>query len=297
MSADGYVLPGLPETVLHNRAGLTDPSALAVLEREATVLAMIDMADNGVPRTFDRSHLCALHGRLFGAVYEWAGRMRDERYRLSDGTQIDRVDRLEKGGSLFAAASEIGPRLDRLAGAVDAAAGLEEAGRFAQFGAGVLAELNFIHPFREGNGRTQRCFVDELARAAGHELDWAVVDAERNLAASAASVAGDQAQLFAMVQDAVMPERRALLREAMGALAAGADRWVIEAGLARRSLRSDERAEGTLVDVTEQAALVMTSDNELVVGPRDALEDVPLRGVPATLVGALYDEDEPGMTF
>ena len=297
MTVDGYVLPGLPETVLHNRAGLTDPAALAVLEREATILAMIDLADDGVPLTFDRRHLCALHGRLFGAVYEWAGRMRDERYRLSDGTRIDRVERLEKGGSLFAAASEIGPRLDRLAGQVEAAAGLKDAGRFAATAAGVLAELNFIHPFREGNGRTQRCFVDELARTAGHEFDWAVIDAERNMTASAASVAGDQAPLLGMVLDAVVPERCALLREATGALAAGADRWVLDAGMVTRTLEPEERAEGTLVDVTQQAALVMTSDNELVVGPRDALEDEPLRGVPAALVGASYDENGPGMAF
>ena len=47
-----------------------------------------------------------------------------------------------------------------------------------------LGELNAVHPFREGNGRTQREFVRELALQTGYTIRWAPVTREAMLAAS-----------------------------------------------------------------------------------------------------------------
>jgi cell filamentation protein len=48
--------------------------------------------------------------------------------------------------------------------------------------ADLLADINARHPFREDNGRTQRTFLAQLARAAGHPVRWAAMDpAVRNL--------------------------------------------------------------------------------------------------------------------
>lgn len=55
---------------------------------------------------------------------------------------------------------------------------------FAQRAARIMIELNGVHPFREGNGRTQRVFINELAREAGHPLDFSVVSRERMIQAS-----------------------------------------------------------------------------------------------------------------
>jgi len=41
-----------------------------------------------------------------------------------------------------------------------------------------VCEINAIHPFREGNGRTQRSFLERLAEAAGHPLDLARIDSQ-----------------------------------------------------------------------------------------------------------------------
>ena len=54
-----------------------------------------------------------------------------------------------------------------------------------------LGEVNAIHPFREGNGRAQRAFFAQLAGDAGFTLDWQHLDADRNIAASAAIMRGD----------------------------------------------------------------------------------------------------------
>jgi fido (protein-threonine AMPylation protein) len=53
-----------------------------------------------------------------------------------------------------------------------------------------LGEVNAVHPFREGNGRTQRAFFEQLAREAGYTLAWQHLDAARNIEASVQPVAG-----------------------------------------------------------------------------------------------------------
>lgn len=69
-----------------------------------------------------------------------------------------------------------------------------------------LAELNAVHPFREGNGRTQRAFLGQLADKAGWEVAWSRLDAKANVEASIASLDSDNAQLHALVDQPV--ERR-----------------------------------------------------------------------------------------
>ena len=48
-----------------------------------------------------------------------------------------------------------------------------------------------MHPFRDGNGRTQRAFLGQLAVDAGHPIHWAAMDPAENNAASKAAHEGD----------------------------------------------------------------------------------------------------------
>ena len=59
-----------------------------------------------------------------------------------------------------------------------------------------FAEVNAIHPFREGNGRTQRAFFHQLGREAGWLLDWSNLDRDENARASMASLRGDNGPLL-----------------------------------------------------------------------------------------------------
>ncbi len=65
--------------------------------------------------------------------------------------------------------------------------------------AGFLADVNALHPFREGNGRAQRAFFSQLAHDAGHHIAWVRMDPDRNMAASAAAHHGDLAPLREML--------------------------------------------------------------------------------------------------
>lgn len=54
-----------------------------------------------------------------------------------------------------------------------------------------FAEVNVIHPFREGNGRAQRAYFRQLAREAGWLIDWSILDPEENIQVSMASLCGE----------------------------------------------------------------------------------------------------------
>jgi cell filamentation protein len=71
---------------------------------------------------------------------------------------------------------------------------------FSRAAAHFLAELNAVHPFREGNGRSQLTFIALLADRAGHPLDLNRLDAEAMLDAMIRSFAGDEAPLATAIE-------------------------------------------------------------------------------------------------
>lgn len=66
-------------------------------------------------------------------------------------------------------------------------------------------EINAIHPFREGNGRTQRAFLGQLALDAGWRMAWSELDRHQNDTASAAALQGDGTPLVVMFESIVQP--------------------------------------------------------------------------------------------
>lgn len=139
---------------------------------------------------FSISHYKAIHRHLFGDVYRWAGRFR--------------TIRISKPNAAFCYPEYIEGQMKQLFGqlrADDHLRGLDR-GAFAEKGATFLAWLNQIHPFREGNGRTQMTFMAALAARAGHPLNLATLEEKIFLEAMIRSFHGDEAplrdQLFAL---------------------------------------------------------------------------------------------------
>jgi len=74
-----------PETgVLKNRLGITDEAILETTEAKLVAIRTYELAKNPLAGNFDLAHLQAIHKRLFGDVYEWAGEIRDR--DISKGT-------------------------------------------------------------------------------------------------------------------------------------------------------------------------------------------------------------------
>jgi len=183
--------------------------ARLVFSRDAEIIA------DGFPTgTFDAKHLKAIHRHLFQDVYEWAGHTRDEKVRLSDGTVASEPLLRKVDGSPFMVGAHIAGALDAIADRLRAANYLRGLPRqeFAEQAADIMADINAAHAFREGNGRTQRAFIRQLALEAGHELDFSVVSRERMIQASiAANERGDNTIMRRMFDEISNPARVAAL--------------------------------------------------------------------------------------
>ncbi len=171
---DPYVYKGT--SVLKNKLGTQDAAELSAFEVEMTALRAEEPLPTG---RFGTAHYRAVHRHLFQDVYRWAGRYR--------------TVRTGKDGNWFCYPEYIPREMDRVFGGLRNNAFL--AGRsfedFAIRAASFLAELNAIHPFREGNGRAQLSFFFLLAQKAGHRLDFSRIRPHAFLAAMVASFAGD----------------------------------------------------------------------------------------------------------
>ena len=208
---------------LKNRLGIT---SYPELERTCAAYAATRFAllhDGFGPQpTFDAGHLKALHRHLFQDVFEWAGRTRDEEITLSDGT-IAHAPSLRKGGHSFTAGPDIPGALDRVFASLAADGHLVGRARldFADKAADLLITLNDIHPFREGNGRAQRAFLSELAKAAGHPIAFDVMSGQRNRIVSRSATAGDPAGMRRLIREITDPARVAALRAMIPSLDSG----------------------------------------------------------------------------
>jgi cell filamentation protein len=176
--------------VLHNKLGLSTPDELEDAEREITHAALIFLKESRVSPSYDLRHLCAIHRRIFGDIYDWAGQLRT--VAIAKGTWFCLPQYIESSAAEAFRALH-GENLLR---------GLPR-DVFTERLTHYLGEVNAIHPFREGNGRTQRAFFEQLAGDAGFILDWQHLDADRNIAASAAIMRGDPAPMRKMLDELV----------------------------------------------------------------------------------------------
>lgn len=155
---DPYTYPD--SDVLRNRLGLKDQGSLDKAESSFSAIRSYELNMNPVAGRFDLAHLQEIHLRLFSDVYDWAGKLRN-------------VD-ISKGDTRFANASHIesaGQQLFRQLSKETHLRGLAPDELSARLGH-YLGEINVLHPFREGNGRSQREFVGQLARENGFRIDW-----------------------------------------------------------------------------------------------------------------------------
>lgn len=184
-AVDDYVYPGT--TVLRNKADIQDQIALDAFEADATAVRMLELLEQPIAGSFDFAHLCAIHRHLFQDVYDWAGEIRT-------------VD-ISRDTSPFANASRIESYLGGVLTKLPAEnwlRGLLPDPFVAQL-AHYMGEINATHPFREGNGRTQRVFCALLAEQAGYFIDFESVDQTQMYRVMIASFNGDAAPLEALL--------------------------------------------------------------------------------------------------
>ncbi|MGD7002254.1 Fic/DOC family protein [Corynebacterium halotolerans] len=154
--------------VLRNLVGAATPADLAVAEADLVFARTVQLDAVELPDTRDLAELQAIHRHLFQDVYPWAGEVRTVDIRRSEEGFLP-VVALDRAAGI--AASDL--HTDHYLQGLDRE-------RFVARLAHHYDQFNYIHPFREGNGRTQRVFWTRVAAAAGWELDWRNVSGEDN---------------------------------------------------------------------------------------------------------------------
>lgn len=155
--------------VLKNKLNIKDADSLLEAERSITALRILELKQSFPDGKLDFSYFKHLHFYIFQDIYGWAGKIRT--VNISKGSQFCLCQFIDDQ------AIELFQKLERENYLVDA----ENIAERLSF---YLSELNAIHPFREGNGRTQRIFIEILADRAGYEVDFSEVTAEKMIEAS-----------------------------------------------------------------------------------------------------------------
>lgn len=150
--------------ILPNKLGITDPAELARIEEKISKRKALELFESGYLDSLEAGTyktLAEIHRYLFGEIYEFAGKLRDVN--------------LAKGNFRFAPVMYLQAAIENI-----------EKMPQSDFDEIVekYVEMNVAHPFREGNGRSTRIWLDLiLKKETGQVVDWSKVDKENYLSA------------------------------------------------------------------------------------------------------------------
>jgi cell filamentation protein len=153
-------------SVLRNKLNIVDERDLNVAEREISSIRMMEIEDIPLKGKLDFNHLKEIHYNIFKEIYEWAGQVRT--------VNISK-------GNVFCYYENIESYADYIFDKLKEEEYLMNTGKNAIFDrlSFYLSEINALHPFREGNGRSQRVFISYLAKVAGYELNFEGISQEK----------------------------------------------------------------------------------------------------------------------
>lgn len=136
--------------ILINKLNIHDNEKLSIIERKLVLLKLYELRQNKKIGNFDINHFLSIHKFLFEDIYPFAGKIRSED--------------IAKDNFRFAKWEFIEDQLRNLLSVLskDNLSNLSK-DEMAKKLAYYMAELNVLHPFREGNGRTIREFIRQLA--------------------------------------------------------------------------------------------------------------------------------------
>jgi len=159
LEADTYCYPD--SNVLINRFNIREQAALTIAERQITALKIAELERQPFTGAFDLNHIREIHQFIFSDIYSWAGHTRGG-------------DFLIKGTSIFCRAMYIedyAAEIHRKLKQDNFLKGLSKPDFIIKL-AYFMGEVNALHPFREGNGRTARLFFKMLGGNAGYDLEF-----------------------------------------------------------------------------------------------------------------------------
>jgi fic family protein len=183
------------ELITNNKLGIKDYKQFEEVSRLYTQGRSLELEiKKPIQGNFDYKHLKDIHKYIFQDVFEWAGK---------DRAELGIYGPFIKENSFFCMGQFLHEEADKIF------KGLKEQNFFknakdinelAKNMANFMSDLNALHPFREGNGRTQRIFLKDLAESIGYKLDLSLTDKERMRAACIDAMSGKNAKLEALIR-------------------------------------------------------------------------------------------------
>jgi cell filamentation protein len=165
-------------TCLINKFGIKDEKELSQMETRITTAKCKELEVNPIDGDFGFEHYKAIHKYIFEDLYDWAG--------------LVRTASISKKGTVFTLPESIEPLADRIF------TGLQKENcyigydndRYIDSIVDFYCRTNMLHPFREGNGRTQRVFLTQLIRHSGHDINFSTIDTDELMIATIQSANG-----------------------------------------------------------------------------------------------------------
>jgi cell filamentation protein len=176
--------------LLKNLLGIDSYNQLRKVEAEIVHAKQLQLGVGNVKRTNNFNELLQIHKFLFDEIYDWAGKIRT----------VD-IFKNHQDAKYFLIVSRIPTAAKYVFNELKDANFLQNLSKkdFVEKLAYFYDQLNFIHPFREGNGRAQRVFWDRVAHDAGYFLDWSrVADGQNDTACRLAAETQDLTLLIKM---------------------------------------------------------------------------------------------------
>ena len=173
------------ELITNNKLGIKNYDEFEKISRKYTANRIFEIQKNPIKGNFDYQHLKDTHKFVFQDVFEWAGKEL-EKYSKIIFDELKEQNYLKNSKDL---------------------------NTFAKSMANFLMELNALHPFREGNGRTQRIFCNELAKNAGYKMDLNLIPKDKMLIASVEASQIKPAKLEALIKANLKSFKQNLAKE------------------------------------------------------------------------------------
>ena len=189
VSQDSYCYAN--SDVLVNKLNIENHDSLAEAELAFTATRYSEYSSTITSiNKFNLSHLKALNSQLFQDVYDWAGEIRT-------------VD-IAKGTTRFCTCGRIDVEAKKQFSRMPALLNINTRKELIVELADIFCELNIIHPFREGNGRTQRFFFEELCFFLGLNITWPDISKEEWIQANVNGYNGDLKSLEGIFTSAIL---------------------------------------------------------------------------------------------
>ena len=180
-------------TCLINKLGIRNEEQLAFVESRIVLGKTEELWKNPIRGHFDFNHYKAIHRYLFEDIYAWAGEIRT-------------VD-MSKKGTRFIPASQINDMAKRVFDRLNRMNNLvgQAQDDFVVNITDFYCSTNMLHPFREGNGRTQRAFLQQLIRNAGYDLRFSEIDPDELMIATIQAANGINDRLIQIFREHITP--------------------------------------------------------------------------------------------